>query len=141
MSFSAPAQHDPNAAPPTAASPATAHFPDLHSLAVDVVHDLQALAVGLQHAGAADAAVHQVTGMAQTIGNVAHTLSQSPPIPNPAHQDAQAASSPNAAPPSSGPAPAQPGGAPQPSSAHADLASAIAGIHKASVNALNAPQQ
>lgn len=86
MSTSAPDPASQGGPAPSSASPATAHFPDLHSLAVDVVHDLQALAVGLQNAGAADAAIHQVTGMAHQIGTVADSLANMPSIPNPAHQ-------------------------------------------------------
>lgn len=64
--------------------PTTSQHPDLHSLAIDVVSDLQALANGLHEAGAAPQAVQVVVNMTNAIHTVAQHLAQMPPMPNPA---------------------------------------------------------
>jgi hypothetical protein len=81
MSVSAPV---PTPRPAPMSQPTTSQHPDLHSLAIDVVSDLQALAAGLHEAGAAPQAVQVVVNMTNAIHTVAQHLAQIPPMPNPA---------------------------------------------------------
>lgn len=137
MSVSAPD----NPAPP-AEQPHTAKFPDLHSLAVDVVSDLHALAMGLHQIGAPSDAVAVVQNMTQSIARVSETLAHAPTAPNPAHQAQQQGS-----PQSQQPAPSQPasGGEQAPQQAggannpHKALGNAISALHQQAFQ--NAQQQ
>lgn len=138
MSFGAP---NPNAPVPTPraapiAHPSTSHFPDLHSLAVDIVTDLQALATGLHQAGASPQAVQVIVNMVNAVHGVAQHLAQMPPIPNPAH-GAEAQGQDQAA-PQQAPAPAPQSGAS--ANPHKQLGVAIGNLLQASHDAANQPQ-
>lgn len=146
MSIGAPDPNAPVAAPRMApiAHPATSHFPDLHSLAVDVVTDLQALAAGLHQSGASPQAVQVIVNMVNAVHGVAQHLAQMPPIPNPAHspQGQQQSGAPQpgpAGPPQSGSSP-QGGSAPAPQGGgtpHKQLGVAIGNLLQASHDAAN----
>lgn len=144
MSFGAP---DPNAPVPTprvapAAHPSTSHFPDLHSLAVDVVTDLQALAAGLHQAGASPQAVQVIVNMTNAVHGVAQHLGQLPPIPNPAH-GAQPSADQQGGPPQGGGLQVPQGGAQAPqqggaaSNPHKQMGNAIGNLLAAAHEAAN----
>lgn len=140
MSVGAP---NPNAPVPTPRAapishPTTSEQPDLHSLAVDIVTDLQALATGLHQAGASPQAVQVIVNMVNAVHGVAQHLAQLPPIPNPAHggpaatRQEQGAPAPTQQQPS---APAQqPGASANP---HKQLGVAIGNLLQASHDAAN----
>lgn len=119
--------------------PTTSQHPDLHSLAIDVVSDLQALASGLHDAGAAPQAVQVVVNMTNAIHTVAQHLAQIPPMPNPAA--AQGSPGPSAPSSDSAPAPQQgsAGGGPQ-TSPHKAMGNAIGNLLQAAHDAASQRQ-
>jgi hypothetical protein len=151
MSVSAPpAPTGPVATPRAApiAQPSTSHFPDLHSLAVDIVTDLQALATGLHQSGASPQAVQVIVNMTNAVHGVAQHLAQLPPIPNPAHgggQQAPQSGQPGVPAGAGQPAPAPQQGPPQQGGGnpHKQLGVAIGNLLQASHDAANqqGPQQ
>ena len=141
MSVGAPDPNAPVATPRVApiAHPSTSHFPDLHSLAVDIVTDLQALATGLHQSGASPQAVQVIVNMTNAVHGVAQHLAQLPPIPNPAHAGGgQSQGQPEGGPPAGAQPPAsapQQGGSAQ--DPHKQLGVAIGNLLSASHNAAN----
>jgi len=114
MSVGAPNPNAPVATPRAAplTHPTTSVHPDLHSLAVDVVTDLQALGAGLHNSGASPEAVEVITNMTNAVHAVAQHLAQMPPLANPAHapmpgQEPQGAQAPPSAPQQAPTAPQQ----------------------------------
>jgi hypothetical protein len=143
MSVGAPNPNAPVATPRAAplTHPTTSVHPDLHSLAVDVVTDLQALGAGLHQSGASPEAVEVITNMTNAVHAVAQHLAQMPPIANPAHapqpgQELQQA--PQAAPGAPQQAPAAPQGAQQ--DPHKQMGAAIGNLLSAAHSAASQPQ-
>ncbi len=136
MSVGAPDPNAPVAVPRAVpiSHPTTSQHPDLHSLAVDVVTDLQALAAGLHQSGASPQAVQVIVNMTNAVHGVAQHLAQLPPIANPA-------AAPQAGPPQGGsaspPPPQQAGPPAQSGSPHKQLGVAIGNLLQASHDAAN----
>jgi hypothetical protein len=108
---------------------------DLHGIAVDVQTDLQKLATGLAHAGAAPNAVQQLTKMAEIVSQVVKALGQGP-VPA-AGAGPQQPAQPGPAQPAGPQQPPQPqapqGGPPQPGDVHGNLHSASQHLHAAMI--------
>lgn len=141
MSVSAPQAPVPTPRPAPMSQPTTSQHPDLHSLAIDVVSDLQALASGLHDAGAAPQAVQVVVNMTNAIHTVAQHLAQIPPMPNPA---AGQAPSPEAGGPDQGGAPSAsqqgPAGGGAQASPHKAMGNAIGNLLQAAHDAASQRQ-
>lgn len=127
MSFGAP-QSGPTSPgePGPAGTKPNASVEDLHALAVDVQTDLQTLATGLAHSGAAPPAVAALTHMAGILSGVVKVLGS-------AGAQAEQAPPQHEAPPPQHEAPPQQQASPQPQMAsppHAALGQAVAALHE-----------
>jgi hypothetical protein len=123
---------------------------NLHDLAVDIQTDLQKLATGLAHAGAAPPAVSELTRMAEVISGVTKELAAGPQLDagspqQPQHPGAPPQGAPAAppqpapaGPPQAAPAPAQ---SPEQQAAHHSMHAAVSGLKAAMVaNKTSQPQ-
>ena len=143
MSVSAPQAPVPTPRPAPMSQPTTSQHPDLHSLAIDVVSDLQALASGLHDAGAAPQAVQVVVNMTNAIHTVAQHLAQIPPMPNPAAgQPGPSQQEAGASPPSGGSGASQqgPAGGGAQASPHKAMGNAIGNLLQAAHDAASQRQ-
>lgn len=101
---------------------------NLHDLAVDAQTDIQKLATGLAHAGAAPAAVAQLTKMSDILSQVVKALAEGPPL----GQGAPGAEQPPPGPAAPQQPPAPPAAPPE--APHAPtLHAAAQGLHQAMI--------
>jgi hypothetical protein len=114
---------------------------NLHDLAVDIQTDLQKLATGLAHAGAAPPAVSELTRMAEVISGVTKELAAGPQLDSGQPQQPQNPGAPPQAAPAGPPQAAQqPQQSPEQQAAHHSMHAAVSGLKAAMVANKTQPQ-